>query len=95
MSSCFELFGLDFLVDESFQTYLLEANPGPDFKQTGDRLRRLIVDLWENTLQLVLDDGASLNGGSEAMKDNFNFFLDKVYDKEWSVSRMQHSMQMK
>jgi len=38
MSNCFELYGLDFLVDQTFGLHLLEINPGPDFKQTGNRL---------------------------------------------------------
>lgn len=33
LPGCFEHFGLDFVVDEDFQVWLLEANPGPDFKQ--------------------------------------------------------------
>ena len=56
MSNCFELYGLDFMVDDKLGVHLLEANPGPDFKQTGDRLRRVIVELWEQTCAIVLDD---------------------------------------
>lgn len=55
MSNCFELFGLDFLVDENLQVSLLEVNPGPDFKQTGERLRRVIVELWEQSFALIVD----------------------------------------
>lgn len=33
LDGCFEHFGLDFLVDEDYRVWLLEANPGPDFKQ--------------------------------------------------------------
>lgn len=33
LPGCFEHFGLDFMVDEDFHVWLLEANPGPDFKQ--------------------------------------------------------------
>ncbi|KAJ1402937.1 tubulin-tyrosine ligase family-domain-containing protein [Ochromonadaceae sp. CCMP2298] len=57
MSSCFELYGLDFMVDQSLQVHLLEANPGPDFKQTGDRLSALIGQLWEQSCSIVLDSG--------------------------------------
>ena len=35
LPGCFEHFGLDFLVDEDFHVWFLEANPGPDFKQVG------------------------------------------------------------
>jgi tubulin--tyrosine ligase len=35
MNNCFEIYGLDFMVDEDLNTSLLEINPGPDFQQTG------------------------------------------------------------
>ena len=62
---CFELLGLDFLVsigeDKTAtlipQVHLLEVNPGPDFKQTGPRLRPVIGGLLEATLDVaVLED---------------------------------------
>eukprot|EP01034_Spumella_vulgaris_P045608 gene45608-56821_t len=40
MANCYELYGLDFMVDNNMAVSLLEVNPGPDFKQTGDRLRK-------------------------------------------------------
>ena len=33
LPNCFELFGFDFLVDEAFHLWFLEANAEPDFKQ--------------------------------------------------------------
>jgi len=41
IDGCFEHYGLDFVIDVScdrWETKLLEVNPGPDFKQTGQRL---------------------------------------------------------
>ncbi|CAM9146537.1 unnamed protein product, partial [Phaeothamnion confervicola] len=49
---CFEQFGLDFMVDENFQVWLLEANPGPDFRQTGRRLQHVIADLMDATVRV-------------------------------------------
>ncbi|KAJ1736538.1 tubulin--tyrosine ligase [Coemansia sp. Benny D160-2] len=40
--NCMEQFGFDFLVDENYNAYLLEANAYPDFKQTGERLRSVV-----------------------------------------------------
>jgi hypothetical protein len=50
---CFELYGLDFLVDDKWNVYLLEVNPGPDFKQTGDRLSQVILELMSSTIDIV------------------------------------------
>eukprot|EP00596_Hydrurales_sp_CCMP1899_P010538 CAMPEP_0119046506 /NCGR_PEP_ID=MMETSP1177-20130426/47095_1 /TAXON_ID=2985 /ORGANISM="Ochromonas sp, Strain CCMP1899" /LENGTH=327 /DNA_ID=CAMNT_0007019755 /DNA_START=514 /DNA_END=1497 /DNA_ORIENTATION=- len=55
MNNCFEIYGLDFMVDEDLNSSLLEINPGPDFQQTGDKLKDVIIQLWEQTLQVVID----------------------------------------
>ncbi len=55
MGNCFELYGLDFMVDSAFNVSLLEVNPGPDFKQTGQRLHCVIANLWEQVFRLVVD----------------------------------------
>ncbi len=59
MSNCFELFGLDFLIDEDLNVHFLECNPGPDFKQTGNNLHILIHNLFEQVFRLVLDNPQS------------------------------------
>lgn len=69
MPHCFELFGLDYLVtlpDHGHggnaprpQVHLLEVNPGPDFKQSGCRLRGVVRGLLEAALDVaVLGDDA-------------------------------------
>jgi hypothetical protein len=51
---CFEHYGLDFIMDASWNVYLLEVNPGPDFKQTGTRLHAVIQDLMSATIDVAL-----------------------------------------
>jgi tubulin---tyrosine ligase len=51
---CFEHYGLDFMVTEEWKVYLLELNPGPDFKQTGDRLSAVIRNLMCDTIDVAL-----------------------------------------
>ena len=45
LPNCFELFGFDFLVDEAWGVWLLEANAEPDFVQTGSRLSGVIREM--------------------------------------------------
>lgn len=94
MTNCFEVFGLDFMVTDTFETSLLEINPGPDFKQTGDSLRKLIVNLWDGIGRIILDedtlerDTAATGPDSTISSMRFN----KVYDKELSVSKVKQEM---
>lgn len=54
LPNAFEVFGLDFLVDEAGCAWLLEVNSFPDFKQTGDDLQGLVAELWEGVLRLAV-----------------------------------------
>lgn len=98
MAQCFEVFGLDFIVDQQLDVHFLEINPGPDFKQTGQRLHGVIVQLWEQVLRVVVDGGggdgdavqhrpaAGAVAGSEQL-------LTMVYSKEWSAAKHQGGFQ--
>lgn len=99
MNNCFEIFGLDFMVDDNLQTYLLEVNPGPDFQQTGGKLKIVIEDLWEQSLQIVFDNNLNVKN-LENLNESKNCFLnDKptsdftcVYSKESSTSHLKGGM---
>lgn len=54
IEGCFEHYGLDFIVDDSWNVFLLEVNPGPDFKQTGLELESLIENLMGCTIDVAL-----------------------------------------
>jgi len=93
MPSCFELYGLDFMLDEAQQVHLLEVNPGPDFKQTGGRLRGLIEQLWEQTLRVVVDDSdGRLGAGEGEAWGHAGGDFTMVYDQEASISRLGGGM---
>lgn len=101
MQNCFELYGLDFLVDEDMNVSLLEVNPGPDFKQTGDRLHTVIEDLWEQVFRLVIDmnllsgeDDCSSNRDLQQWIKNFAPDFTMVYSKQWSVASMKGGFSM-
>eukprot|EP01116_Phalansterium_solitarium_P011281 TRINITY_DN26911_c0_g1_i1.p1 TRINITY_DN26911_c0_g1~~TRINITY_DN26911_c0_g1_i1.p1 ORF type:complete len:392 (-),score=117.07 TRINITY_DN26911_c0_g1_i1:73-1248(-) len=55
LRNAFELFGLDFLIDDEFNVHLLEANAFPDFKQTGRKLQSLIDQLFRQTVAVAVD----------------------------------------
>jgi len=52
----FELFGIDFLVDQDMNPWLLEFNPGPDLKQTGGRLQPFMQQMVKEMLDVALWD---------------------------------------
>ncbi|OWB63710.1 hypothetical protein B5S29_g4712 [[Candida] boidinii] len=55
LSNCFEIFGLDFIVDNDLNVSLLEVNSYPDFKQTGDDLKNLIYELFDDVIYQCVD----------------------------------------
>lgn len=56
LPNAFELFGLDFMVgieeDGSLNTWLLEVNAFPDFRQTGDELKDMVGDLFKGVVNV-------------------------------------------
>ena len=55
LPNCFEHFGLDFMVDERLHVWLLEVNPGPDFKQTGAELQGVVARMLDASVTVALD----------------------------------------
>ncbi|GAA94109.1 uncharacterized protein L969DRAFT_93494 [Mixia osmundae IAM 14324] len=51
---CFEIYGLDFLLDDKLQPRLLEVNACPDFAQSGEQLQPLIRDLLRSTVEIAI-----------------------------------------
>ncbi|CAA94694.1 P-body associated protein Pby1 [Schizosaccharomyces pombe] len=54
LENCFEIFGVDFLVDCESQVYLLEVNSYPDFKQTGKNLSNIIENLFSAVVETAI-----------------------------------------
>lgn len=44
-----------FLVDQNWTVWILEANAEPDFKQTGERLKSKLEQMFEESLQIMID----------------------------------------
>jgi tubulin--tyrosine ligase len=54
LPNVFEVFGVDFLVDEMGTAWLLEVNAFPDFRQTGEELRGIVGRLWEDVVDVAV-----------------------------------------
>jgi tubulin--tyrosine ligase len=52
---CFELYGVDFLVDAGMRLVLLEFNPSPDIKQTGSRLGGMMSRMVSGAIEVAVD----------------------------------------
>ncbi|KAI8390265.1 tubulin-tyrosine ligase family-domain-containing protein, partial [Blakeslea trispora] len=75
LPNAFELFGIDFMIDEDYQVYFLEANAFPDFKQTGNDLKHIIQQLFEATSRVAIEP--FFTGEKDVQDDK----LVKVYEK--------------
>ncbi|CAD8049611.1 unnamed protein product [Paramecium primaurelia] len=51
----FEIFGLDFMIDEKFQPYLIEINTNPCLELSSPLLGRIIPAMVENAFRLSID----------------------------------------
>ena len=49
----FELFGMDYMIDEDFKVYLIEINTNPCLEIASTLLARLIPNMIENVLKLI------------------------------------------
>mmetsp|Transcript_52513 Transcript_52513/g.94181 ORF Transcript_52513/g.94181 Transcript_52513/m.94181 type:complete len:700 (+) Transcript_52513:138-2237(+) len=56
-SSCFELLGYDFLVDAELGVWLLEVNTSPSMEYSTSITRRLVPEVLEDSLKVILGDG--------------------------------------
>ncbi|KAI9851940.1 MAG: hypothetical protein M1830_006839 [Pleopsidium flavum] len=69
LPNAFEIFGVDFMVDEMGSAWLLEVNAFPDFAQTGEELRGVVGGLWEGVVGVVVPGffgiGGERKGSSE------------------------------
>ncbi|KAJ5601468.1 Survival protein SurE-like phosphatase/nucleotidase [Penicillium lagena] len=66
LPNAFELFGVDFLVDSAGCAWLLELNAFPDFAQTGEHLKEVVVGrLFEETIDVAVKPFFGLGAGGQ------------------------------
>ncbi|OAL49719.1 tubulin-tyrosine ligase [Pyrenochaeta sp. DS3sAY3a] len=85
LPNAFEIFGLDFMVgiDEAsgeLNTYLLEVNAFPDFRQTGGELRGLVESLFEGVVDVGVRPFFGVSGGMEGEGERGEVDMVKVLD---------------
>jgi len=51
----FEIFGYDFMIDDQFKVYLIEANTNPNLEVCSPLLARIIPELLDNSFRLGVD----------------------------------------
>ena len=52
---CFELFGYDFIIDEDFNTWLIEVNTNPCLEESNKLLKDILPRMIEDMLKLTVD----------------------------------------
>jgi len=52
---CFELFGFDFILDQDYNTWLIEVNTNPCLEESSKLLQRLLPRMIDDMLKLTLD----------------------------------------
>ena len=52
---CFELFGYDFILDEDFNSWLIEVNTNPCLEESSELLKRLLPRMIEDMMRLTVD----------------------------------------
>jgi len=62
LPNAFEVFGVDWLVDEDRKVWLLEANAFPDFGASGDKGRGVVGRFWEGVVGVLVGGEGFLGG---------------------------------
>ena len=79
LENAFEIFGIDWMVDEKGVPWLLEVNAFPDFKQSGEALVPLVQGLWNGVIGVAVKGFFSPEakaGGIEAESVGMRMVLD-------------------
>jgi len=61
LPNAFEIFAIDFLVDETDTAWLLEVNAFPDFKQTGEELKDVVEGLFIGVVDVAIKPFFGMN----------------------------------
>jgi D-alanine-D-alanine ligase-like ATP-grasp enzyme len=52
---CYELFGLDYILDSDFNTWLIEVNTNPSLEESSKILQKLLARMLNDSFKITLD----------------------------------------
>lgn len=81
LPNAFEIYGLDFLVTEDHHVSLLEVNAYPDFKQTGEVFKRVVIDELFNSVAHTIV--APFFGNPATESEKLKLVLEKDVSGGW------------
>ncbi|KAK2880106.1 hypothetical protein FQN49_000553 [Arthroderma sp. PD_2] len=86
LPNAFEVFGVDYLVDETGNAWLLELNAFPDFRQTGDELKCEVVGkLFDEVVEIAVKPFLCPAGKGNAADDQVNSRFRLVADLDMGI----------
>ena len=53
--NCFEIFGYDFIIDEDFNTWIIEVNTNPCIEESSNLLKMYLPRMIDDMLKLSVD----------------------------------------
>lgn len=78
LNNCFEIFGYDFMIDENFKVFLIEANTNPCLEICSPLLARIIPELLDNSFRIAIDPLYQPSQFLAKLKDDSSSLVDKV-----------------
>ncbi|KAG8626979.1 hypothetical protein KVT40_005924 [Elsinoe batatas] len=76
LPNAFEIYGLDYLIDDSGNAWLLEVNAFPDFAQTGGDLKNLIEGLFAGVVDVAVKPFFGLQTNNDGPSEDLVEVLD-------------------
>jgi tubulin--tyrosine ligase len=86
LQDSFEQYGLDFMIDDDFNVFLLEVNPGPDFKQSGKKCEPVVEGFLAASIDYGITGVAAAAADDDASEQQHPK-LSLVYHEEASEAR--------
>jgi hypothetical protein len=81
---CFEIFGFDFILDETFNVWLIEVNTNPCIEESSPLLAQLIPRMLDDAFRITVDMVFPGSGNKTNKAADFIVVRDNEEDKNES-----------